>query len=139
VASLDDVAQIASAMPEATEGTSHGRRSWFVRKKLFVWERPFTKADLRRFGDETPPAGPIIGLATEDLAEKEALLEAHPDAFFTIPHLDGYPAVLVQLRKVTKPRLRQAILDGWLAAAPPALAAEHLPALTRGRGRAGPR
>jgi hypothetical protein len=139
VATIEDVAQIASGLPEVTEGTSHGRRSWFVRKKLFVWERPFTKADLRRFGDETPPPGPIIGLATEDLAEKEALLEANPDAFLTITHLDGYPAVLVQLRKVTKPRLRQAIVDGWLAAAPPSVAAEHLRALTRGRGRADPR
>lgn len=136
MASLDDVAQIVSALPEVTEGTSYGRRSWSVRKKLFVWERPFTKADLRRFGDETPPAGPIIGIITEDLAEKEALLEAHPDAFFTIPHLDGYPAFLVQLRKVTKARLRRAILDGWLAAAPPALAEAHLSSLTRGRGRA---
>jgi hypothetical protein len=134
MASLEDAAAIASALPEVTEGTSYGRRSWSVRKKLFVWERPFTKADLRRFGDETPPAGPILGVVTEDLAEKEALIESHP-AFFTIAHLDGYPAVLVQLRKVTKTRLREAIVDGWLAAAPPKLATEHADALTRRRGR----
>ena len=101
VASLDDVAALASALPEVTEGTSYGRASWFVRKKIFVWERPFTKADLKRFGDETPPDGPIIGIVTEDLAEKEALLEADPGVLFTIAHFDGYPAVLVQLRKIT--------------------------------------
>jgi hypothetical protein len=138
MATLEDVAAIASALPEVTEGTSYGRPSWFVRKKLFVWERPYTKADLRRLGDEAPRTGAIVGVTTEDLAEKEALLEGHP-AFFTIAHLDGYPAVLVELRAVTKTRLREAIVDGWLAAAPPNLAAEHADALMRGRRRAGPR
>ena len=133
MATMEHVAELAAGLPGVTEGTSYGRRSWFVQKQLFVWERPFTKADLKRFGDETPPDGPIVGLATEDLAEKEAILEAVPSAF-TITHLDGYPAVLVQLRRITKPALREMVLDAWLARAPTALAEEHLRKRSRRRG-----
>lgn len=126
MASLDDVARLASELPEATEGERHGNRTWFVAGQAFAWERPFSKADVRRFGDETPPAGPILAVRTEDLGEKEALLAAHPAAFFTIPHFDGYSAVLIQLREVSGPALRAAVTDGWLACAPARLAAQYL-------------
>ena len=61
----------------------------------------------------------------DDVAEKEAVLAAHPEAFFTIPHFDGYSAVLIQLSKVSAPELREAVTDGWLACAPPALAHQY--------------
>jgi hypothetical protein len=125
VASLDDVARLASELPEVTEGERHGNRTWFVASKAFAWERPFSQADVRRFGDETPPAGPILAVCTEDLGEKEAVLAAHPTAFFTIPHFDGYSAVLIQLSKVSGKALREAVTDGWLACAPPRLAARY--------------
>jgi hypothetical protein len=123
---LEDVARIASALPEVGEGTRWGRRTWLVDGKGFVWERPFSKADLKRFGDRTPPEGPILAVAVADLGEKEALLAAHPDAFFTIPHFDGYPAVLVRLDRVTGEDLKEAIVDAWLACAPRRLAEEYL-------------
>jgi hypothetical protein len=123
---LDGVAQLALELPEVTEGERHRGRTWAVAGKVFAWERGFSKADIKRFGDETPPAGPILAVSVEDLGEKEAVLAEHPDAFFTIPHFDGYPAVLIQLRKVTKRALREVLLDGWLAKAPPRLAEEHL-------------
>ncbi|HXF22165.1 MAG TPA: MmcQ/YjbR family DNA-binding protein [Streptosporangiaceae bacterium] len=126
MASLDDVARLASELPGATEGERHGNRTWFVAGQAFAWERPFSKADVRRFGDETPPAGPILAVRTEDLGEKEALLAAHPAAFFTIPHFDGYSAVLIQLRKVSGPALREAVTDGWLACVPARLATQYL-------------
>jgi hypothetical protein len=132
-ATLDDAAEMAMALPEVIEGERFGRRTWFVRKKGFAWERPFSKADIKRFGDETPPDGPILAVTVEDLHEKEAVLEAHPKGFFNIEHFDGYPAVLIQLNKVTKRELREAIVDAWLAAAPRKLAEEFLASLRRRR------
>ena len=126
MASIDEVSRLALALPEVTEGERHGTLTWFVAGKAFAWERPFSKADIRRFGDHTPPEGPILAVRVEDLGEKEAVLAAHPEAFFTIPHFDGFAAVLIQLRKVSGPALREAITDGWLACAPPKLAEQHL-------------
>lgn len=123
---LEDAARIALALPEVTEGVSYRHRAWSVGKKHFAWERPFTKADILRFGDATPPDGDILAVRVEDLHEKEAVLAANPQAFFTIPHFDGYAAILIQLRKVTKHALHEAIEGAWLACAPEPLARAYL-------------
>ena len=126
MATLDDAARLALALPEVTEADHHGNRSWTVGGKTFAWERGYSKADLKRFGDETPPRQPVLAVRTDDLIEKEAVLQAGTKGVFTIPHFDGYAAVLIQLKKVGKRALREAILDGWLAVAPTKLAEEHL-------------
>jgi hypothetical protein len=126
VLSIDDVALMATALPEVIEGENRGTRTWSVNGKTFAWERPFSKADIKRFGDTTPPDGPIVAVGVADLAEKEAVLATNLPGFFTIPHFNGYPAVLIQLKKATKKATREAILDGWLACAPEQLAETYL-------------
>jgi hypothetical protein len=126
MATLADVERLALALPEVSETARHGHRSWAVGGKVFAWERPFSKADIKRFGDQAPPAGPILAVRVEDLGEKEAVLAAQPRAFFTIPHFEGYSAVLIQMPKVSKKALRDALIDGWLACAPPKLVDEYL-------------
>ena len=126
MATLDDVARMAAELPEVTEGERHCNRTWFVGGKAFAWDRPFSKADIRRFGDQAPPDGPILAVRVADLGEKEAILAANPGAFFTIPHFDGYAAVLIQVRKAAAAALREVITDGWLATAPPKLANQYL-------------
>jgi len=125
-APYDDVARLALELPGVAELERRGTRTWAVAGKTFAWERPFRKADLRRFGDETPPSGPILAVRVADLDDKDIVLAARLDGFFTIPHFDGYAAVLIQLDTVAETDLREAIVDAWVACAPPRLAAPYL-------------
>ncbi len=124
--SMDEAAQSALALAGVTEGVRYGTRAWSVGGKVFAWERPFSKADIKRFGTVAPPDGAILALSVEDLGEKAAILAAHPTSFFTIAHFEGYPAVLIQLSRVSADELEEAMVDAWLVCAPRALADEYL-------------
>lgn len=115
MATLNDAAKIALGLPEVTEGERHGNKTWYVAGKAFAWERPFTKADIKRFGTEPVPEGPTFAVSTGDLHEKEALLAENIPGVFTMEHFNGYPAVLVQLKVIAKPALREVIVDAYLA------------------------
>ena len=120
----DDVRRIALSLPETSERTSHGNASWRVRDKLFVWERPLRQADLRALGDAAP-AGPILGARVEHAGAKEALLADDPGVYFTTPHFDGYPAILVRLEEIGADELEEVIVEAWLVQAPKRLAREY--------------
>jgi hypothetical protein len=125
MATWDDVRRIALRLPETTEGTSSGLTGWAVNGKGFVWERPLRQSDLKALG-EAAPQGPILAAQVEHVGIKEALVASDPEVYFTTPHFNGYPAVLVQLERISVADLEQLIEDAWLAKAPKRLAKDYL-------------
>jgi hypothetical protein len=124
MATWEDVRRIALALPESREHESRGAAGWRVRDKGFVWERPLGKADRAALGDAAPD-GPILGVRVADVEVKEALIADDPDIYFTIPHFDGYPAVLVRLDRIPVAELADLIRQAWLLRAPKRLAASQ--------------
>jgi len=127
MATWDDVRRLALALPEAIEETSRDHAAWVVRKKFFVWERPLRKSDLKALGAAAPEA-PILGARVEHVAAKEAMLADPSGVFFTTPHFDGYPAVLVKLDEISETDLEEVVVEAWLNRAPPKLVREYLAA-----------
>jgi hypothetical protein len=125
VPSFDEVAEIALALPGSGERVSRGGRQWTVKDKLFVWERPLRQSDLKALGDAAPE-GAILGARVEHLVAKEALLQDDTGVFFTTPHFDGYPIVLVELDRIEPGDLREVIVEAWLCRAPKKLADAYL-------------
>jgi hypothetical protein len=127
VATWEDVQRIALALPETSERLSRDMRQWRVKDKLFVWERPLRSKEVQALGDRAPaPDEPIMGARVEHLGAKEALLSDDPAIFFTTPHFDGYPAVLVRLDLITIEGLAETITEAWLSRAPSRLVKAYL-------------
>lgn len=125
MAGWEDVRRIALALPETGERVSRGNARWEVRGKGFVWERSLRRSDLEALGDRAPQR-PILGARVEHLGAKEALVADASGMFFTTPHFDGYPAVLVRLGEISAEELNEVIVEAWLARAPARLAKEYL-------------
>jgi hypothetical protein len=128
MATWDDVRRIALALPETMEdpGATPG---WRVRKKSFAWERPLRKGDLEALG-ASAPSGPILGVRTADVGVKEALVANRPDIYFTTPHFDNYPAILVQVDRIDTAELTELLTDAWIVQAPKRVAKEYLDSIT---------
>lgn len=125
MATWDDVRRIALALPETSERGSHDDLpAWRVRDKLFVWDRPLRASDRAALGADAPD-GPVLGARVPDLGAKEALLADDPAVYFTTPHFDGHPSVLVRLDRIGVPELTELITEAWYARAPKRLAAAH--------------
>jgi hypothetical protein len=113
MADWDTVRELALSFPEATESAG-GRPAYSIRGKGFAWE-----ARERDGG----------GLAVRvDREEKQLLLDANPDVYFTSPHYNGFPAVQVRLENITRDELFERLEDAWLIQAPKKLAAAYVAA-----------
>jgi hypothetical protein len=126
MADLDDVRRIVLALPATTERGSHsGHAQWRVKDKLVVWERPLHKPDLLALGDAAP-SGVILGARVPDEGAKHALIAAEPGIYFTTPHFNGYPAVLIRLAEIPVSELEEVIIEAWLDRAPARLVKSYL-------------
>lgn len=105
MATEDDLRRIALALPETAEGHSYGGSPSYT-----VNGRPFLR--LR-----TEAEGGLV-VFVPDLGEKQALLESDPDVYYTTPHYDGYPAVLVRLPAIGFDELRELVTESWRLKAP---------------------
>jgi len=130
MATWTDVSAIARELPQAEEGVRFGDPVWRVGKDAFVWVRPLRERDREELGDAAP-VGEIIGASIADEGEKLALIDEDPRAFFTTSHFNGYAAILIALDHVDPERLREVVIDAWLARAPKRLAAEYETGLDR--------
>ena len=125
MATWDDVASVVGELQLTEERSPH---EWRVGKKLIAWERPLRKSDheaLAALGIEVPQ-GDILGVRVADEGVKFALIADEPQLYFTTPHFDGYPAVLVKLAAIDERGLRELIVEAWLTQAPKRLVQEFL-------------
>lgn len=125
MATWDDVRRIVADLPEVDTKMSWGHLMWRVKGKGFVWERPLGKKDRADLGDAAPN-GEILGVRVPDEGVKQALIADDPDVYFTIPHFDGYDAVLVRLEEIDVAELTEIVTEAWLDRAPARLAAAYL-------------
>jgi hypothetical protein len=110
VPTWDDVVEIGSRFPGLEQSTSYGTPSLKVRGKFVCRLRTNPDALVMR----------VI-----DLGEKEALLQGDPETFFSTPHYDGYPAVLIRIERVDPVELAELIEEGWRLQAPKRLVAVY--------------
>jgi hypothetical protein len=112
LATQADVREIALSLPGTTETTD--RFGFTVDGKLMAW------AWLERVEPKKPrvPNPDVIAVRVANENEKQGLLSMDPDVFFTEPHYDGYPAVLVRLERIDPALLRDVVTDAWRCRAP---------------------
>jgi hypothetical protein len=130
---LETVASFAAGLPGVAVGARWDNRTWLVGEHGFAWQRPLSKADVKRFGDEVLPRGELLAVITDGLDGKDALLAMGLPGFFTIPHFNGFPAVLIELGRARLADVRAAIADAHriAAARPPKKAKPRSPKSAR--------
>ena len=126
MASWDEVRQIALALPETSERiAADGSLSWRVKDKLLSWERPLLRSDLTALGLAEQPE-PVLAAWVPDLGAKNALVADGSGVYFTTPHFDGHPSVLVWLDRIDPAELRELLVEAWLARAPKRVVSSYL-------------
>jgi hypothetical protein len=125
MATWDDVRRIALDLPGTEEKQNQMGLQWRVKNGMLAWERPLRRADFQSLG-ESAPDGEVLAVWVADLGVKEALLSDDPEVFFTTPHFDGYPTVLIRLAEIPMSELEELIIEAWLDRAPKRAVAEYL-------------
>ena len=131
MATQADVRRIALSLP-ATE-QAYDRFAFSVRRKgklkgfVWVW---MMRVDPKK--PRVPEPG-VIAVRVASLAERDRLLSADPDKFFTEPHYEGFPAVLVRLGAVAAAELKPLIAEAWRCQAPPDLWKQPKPTVNANR------
>jgi hypothetical protein len=114
-----DVRRIALSLPETVEAVDGFAFSVLNKGKhkgiAWVWQERIHPKKAR------VPNPDVLAVRVSDEAEKEELIASDPDAFFTEPHYNGFPAVLVRLAAVDIEELRELLTDAWRCQAPKAL------------------
>jgi hypothetical protein len=110
VPSWDDVVEIGSQFPGVEVGTSYGTPALRVSGKGMCRLR-------------TDPDALVVRVL--DLGDREALLQGRPDVYFSTPHYDGYPYVLVRLEAVGREELAELVEDAWRIRAPKRVVARY--------------
>jgi hypothetical protein len=124
MADRDDVVRIARSLPEVVVEEDGDRYALSVprggKQKGIAW------VWMERVDPDRPrvPNPAVLAVRVENGSEKEMLLAADPDVFFTEPHYNGFPAVLVRLAAIGADELAELITDGWRCQAPKALVRE---------------
>ena len=112
MATRADVRRIVLALPETTEDADGGR--FFVDGKQIAWPW-LERIDPKRARVPNPD---VIAVRVASESEKEVLIDLDPDVFFTEPHYDGYPAILVRLAAIDPVLLGKVLTDAWRLRAP---------------------
>ncbi len=122
MATVEDVRRIALSLPGVEERINGhtGAPAWRAARGDLAWLRGPTGRDLEQLAalGRSWPDGEVIGLRVGSTEEAAALLDAEPEVFFTIPHFDGYPAVLARLGEIDVDYLSDVLLDAWLTRVP---------------------
>ena len=119
MANQADVRQIALRLP----GVSEDPRGFAFSVPVMGKQKGFVWAWMERLAPKKPrvPSGSVVAVLVPNLSAKEAILAADSTKFFTDPHYDGFPAVVVRLQEIKAEELEDLLLEAWRCKASPEL------------------
>lgn len=120
MADLEDAHRIGRTLPGTTDeeplAVFNGKK---MKGFAWIWRQRIDPKKARILNPD------VLAIRTANLGEKEILLAADPEKFFTEPHYDGYPAILVRLAKIELDELEELLIDGWRCTASKTLLKEY--------------
>ena len=125
MATWAEVGRAAGGLPGVTAESMYSDwQAWKLRGRSIAWERPLGAKDRAAMG-ENVWAGDILAVRVADEDSKQALIADDPEIYFTIPHFDGFPAVLVRLERLPSSELAGLLADAWRLRATKTMIKQH--------------